>query len=122
MENEIVAFFMTEAFYLVGFSAVKSKTKRFIKHLGINFKFYPKHYILPNRLFRKIFELKKEKIPKHLYFSLWFAFALVIMAFVAPILFLVMPMAAIASVVVCGVLYSLDVLMMYIISIVFERR
>ena len=121
MENKIVAFFMMEIVYLFGFYTIKEKTIRFIKYVRINFKFYPRHYAMPNRFFRKIFELKKEKIAKYLYLSLWLAFVFGIMFFVAPVLFLCAPMASMVTVVVFGVVYSLDIILMYVVSAIFEK-
>lgn len=34
----------------------------------INQKLYPKHYITPSRTIKKLFLIKKDKIPKYLYF------------------------------------------------------
>lgn len=121
MKNEIVQFFMMELVYFLLFCTMKDKTKKFIKFVRINLKFYPRHYAMPNRLFRKIFELKKEEIAKYLYFSLWLAFASGLMVFIAPILFLCAPMVAMVTIAAFGLICGLDVVLMYIVSIFFER-
>ena len=121
MKNEIIYFLMMEIVYLFGFCIIKERTKRLIKLVKINSKFYPRHYAMPNRFFRKIFELKKEKIAKYLYLSLWLAFVFGIMFFVAPVLFLCAPMVAIVAVIVFGAIYALDIILIHIISIFFKR-
>ena len=69
-----------------GFAVVmKRRTMFFIKEVGINFKNYPKHYVLPCNFVRKFFRLKREKIAKYLYYSLCISLAFFISIVIVPI-------------------------------------
>ncbi len=52
-------------------------TKRLIQQSGLNKKYWPKRYIMPNRKIRKIYGLKKREIPKWCYYQLMLSFVYV---------------------------------------------
>ena len=41
-----------------------------IKEIGINSRYYPKHYIIPKRWMKNLFHIKHRVIPRYLYFEL----------------------------------------------------
>ncbi len=53
--------------------------------IDINPRFYPKHYILPGRYFRKFFVLPRKEIPRFLYVDLWSALLFSAQGFVGAI-------------------------------------
>ena len=63
----IMLFFLLSVFYSI---ACISGTKKLIKNVGIVGRRYPQGYIVPGRMFRKIFGLKKEPVPKPLYMEI----------------------------------------------------
>lgn len=42
----------------------KNFAKGMIKEIGVNRRYYPKHYAIPRRWIRKVFELEKREIPR----------------------------------------------------------
>lgn len=44
----------------------KNFAKGMIKEIGVNRRYYPKHYAIPKRWIRKIFKLEKKEIPRFL--------------------------------------------------------
>lgn len=59
---------------LVGWMSNVFGTRKMIKKVGINRKYYPKGYIMPGRKIRKLFKLKKQEIPRWTYCSILYSF------------------------------------------------
>lgn len=57
-------------------------TRGMINENHINQKFYPKHYTVPSRFIKKFFMIKKQKIPKYLYYM---CYATITYFFLGPI-------------------------------------
>ncbi len=49
-------------------------TKKALKEIFFHREYYPKRYIMPGRRFRKLFGLKKSKIPKWIYIEFCMTF------------------------------------------------
>lgn len=56
--------------YVLAYLFFRSSAKGMIEDIKTNFKFFPKHYIMPPRWMREHFALKKTEIPKFLFFRL----------------------------------------------------
>ena len=56
--------------YVILYFFMKKSALNMMLEIGSNSRSYPRRYILPSHLVRKIFKLKKAKIPKYLYFRL----------------------------------------------------
>jgi len=54
--------------------------------IGINQRYYPKHYIAPHRWMKKLYKFKESSIPKYLFVEFYMA---IIFAVLGPINFLV---------------------------------
>lgn len=75
MENSILRSFTWD---VVSFLVISFVTCAFfvnttllkIKYIGIRRRFYPKHYIRPNRWMRKLYSLHNSMIPKYAYVQL----------------------------------------------------
>lgn len=48
----------------------KNSAMGMIERIGINSRYYPKHYIIPKRWIRNFFQIKPRVIPRYLYFEL----------------------------------------------------
>lgn len=48
----------------------RNSTVGMIKEIGINSRYYPKHYIIPKRWMKNLFHIKQRVIPRYLYFEL----------------------------------------------------
>ena len=59
--------FMFLGISLLSFWKFKNVTQEMIKEIGINKRFFPKHYVHPNRVIKRFFKIKQRKIPKYLY-------------------------------------------------------
>lgn len=75
VEKEML--FLGGLYSLIGWYGCVFTTKKWIKSIGL--KYYPKGYIMPNRKIRKIFKLKKQEIPKWLYFDLLLSFVYILL-------------------------------------------
>ena len=62
---------------------LKASTIFTANQIKTNFKYYPKHYVLPPRWLRKHYKLKKTEIPKYWLFRLYVAFVIKILSPVA---------------------------------------
>ena len=75
--------------YIIGFYRYYRITAKLeIEKIKTNFKFYPKHYVLPPRWIRKHFKLKKKSIPKFIMFRLYLAVAFIALIPITIIIFL----------------------------------
>lgn len=64
-------------------------TKNADKEIRINFKFYPKHYMMPPHWLRKMFSLTKREMAKFLVLQLYFSIASIAIGTINAVLFLV---------------------------------
>ncbi len=82
MSYSMIVFIYT-IYVFMGVCGSICATRTALKEIGINEKYYPKHYILPGRKIRKLFGLNKREIPKWLYadFILPIIFILCLLAF-----------------------------------------
>lgn len=62
MDFETIFMFFGLAF--LSCFTVKNFAIGMIKEIGINRRYYPKHYAIPRRWIRKVFELEKREIPR----------------------------------------------------------
>lgn len=65
-------------------------TKRLIQQSGLNKKYWPKRYIMPNRKIRKIYGLKKREIPKWCYYQLMLSFVYVALLEISLLFYLIL--------------------------------
>ena len=123
MEKNLGLWLLIGIFYVAIYITLKKKVVYFIKDVGVNFKYYPKHYVLPNRFARKIFNLKKEKIPTYLYVSLWLTFLFLVIGFMELVLFWFVSFMIIAKTcIVSGILNSLIIVIDLVISLFFKKK
>lgn len=86
INEKVILLFAASCLFLWAASIIT--TKRTIKRIGINRKYYPKGYIMPGRKFRKIFGLKKTEIPKWCYRTFLFSFLVVIYFIIGSLIYL----------------------------------
>lgn len=81
----IIRIFVSNIFVscAVGVGAIRS-----IKEVKTNFKFFPRHYSMPPKWIRKLYHLKKAKIPKYLLFMLYLSVALGMLSIIFPFVYL----------------------------------
>lgn len=48
----------------------RNSTVGMIKEIGINSRYYPKHYVIPKRWMKNLFQIKQRAIPRFFYFEL----------------------------------------------------
>lgn len=65
-------------------------TKRLIQHCGLHKKYWPKHYIIPNRKIRRLYGLKKKDIPKWCYYQFILSFVYIILLVITLLLYLLL--------------------------------
>ena len=64
-------------------------TKNADKEIRINFKFYPKNYMIPPHWLRKMFSLPKREMAKFLVLQLFFSIASIVIGTINVVLFLI---------------------------------
>ena len=99
------------------FTAMKRRTLFFIKEVGINFKYYPKYYVLPCHFVRKFFRLIKERIAKYLYCSLCISLAFFISIFIVPIIGVSAFFSQYISAYIAMIIFWMDVLIGLLVTI-----
>ena len=99
------------------FLTMKRRTLFFIKEVGINFKYYPKHYVLPCHFVRKFFRLKKEKIAKYLYCSLCISLAFFISIVIVPIIGVSAFFSQYISAYIAMIIFWMDILIGLLVTI-----
>ncbi len=112
-----------EYYYIHYYYKVTAKTK--IEEIKTNFRFFPKHYVLPPRWIRKRFKLKKEEIPKFLLCRLLGSTLCFILSFIMPFAFLFTQLVpAIGYIIVAVPIFCalLDQIVFVIMCLVFERK
>lgn len=62
-------------------------TKRLIRQVGLNVKYWPKHYIVPNKKIRRLYDLKKQEIPKWCYYQLLLSYVYIILFVISFLLY-----------------------------------
>lgn len=60
--HKVIMFFGVLSF--LGWIGSVGTTKNAIKEVGFHKRYYPSRYVMPNRNLRKLFNLKKQEIPK----------------------------------------------------------
>lgn len=59
-----------------------------IKEIGINSRYYPKHYIIPKRWMKNLFHIKQRAIPRYLYFELLLSLFFLILGLLNIVIFI----------------------------------
>lgn len=68
MAFELILFYL--GFSVLSCMACRNSTVGMIEEIGINSRYYPKHYIIPKRWMKNLFHIKQRVIPRYLYFEL----------------------------------------------------
>lgn len=80
MDFEVIFVFF--ALSLLSFFNCRNSTKGMIVRLGINMRFYPKHYKVLHRKLKRFFRIKNTTIPQFLFYEL---FVSILFAILGPI-------------------------------------
>lgn len=112
---------------LMGWYGSAKTTKKLIKEIGYHKKYYPKKYIMPNRIIRKIFNLTKREIPKFLYAEFFMSFVYIILFVVSGLMLLILANKALIAYVFFDVyiaILSVDVfhILIYLILYKFTNK
>lgn len=66
----------------------RNSTVGMVEEIGINSRYYPKHYIIPKRWVRKLFHIKQHSIPRYLYFELLVSLSFLILGLLNIVIFI----------------------------------
>lgn len=116
---------MFSALLICAFIRCSLILKEYIKKIGINWDFYPKHYIVPCEFIRKFFCLKKEEILKFIYYEFFVTISYLLIVPIAVLMYIVsqynLRFIRNFFVVVCMIVI-LNFVLVFIISSFYNRK
>lgn len=66
----------------------RNSTVGMIKEIGTSSRYYPKHYIIPKRWMKNLFQIKQHVIPRYLYFELLVSLSFLILGLLNIVIFI----------------------------------
>lgn len=86
MESELIFFYL--GITVLSFMNCRNSTVGMIKEIGIDSRYYPKHYIIPKRWMRNFFHINQRTIPRYLYFELLVSLSFLILGLLNTAIFI----------------------------------
>ncbi len=98
-------------------------TKRLIQQGGLNEKYWPKRYVMPNRKIRRLYGLKKREIPKWCYYQLILSFVYIALFLINFLLYLLLVNKLFVLqffMWIWGIITGIDMLYVVVCSIIYK--
>lgn len=86
MAFELIFFYFGAV--VLSYMNCRNSTVGMIKEIGTSSRYYPKHYIIPKRWMKKLFQIKQHAIPRYLYFELLVSLFFIILGLTNIVIFI----------------------------------